>query len=697
MLNRMSVTALLTSVIALMACGLVVLLSVGAWTSWKQLRSANRIHLASDIAANAFKAMHNLRVERSAMVRELNSETTVAADTAGYLQRIQNIEMTSGANAIALSSQFDFAGRETLLSELNRNFEKVKTLQATSWEALHKPKASRQADLVKDYRDSDEALLKSLEQLSERIGAEIARADPIVDHLFNVKQAAWLLRNTAGEASLIVSLGLAGQPLPPDAMQTYLKLVGGIQAEGAALASLGSAADLPPAIGTALAQAKASYFDPQYTSLRDRLIKALVAGDKPEMPGTEWSPFSADKMASAVVLAETALDNARDHAAAGQSSAARQLAGELALLFGAIALAGLSMAAIRGHVIRPLHAIRDAMLKVAGGDLAAEVPCAGRRDEIGSLAGALVTFRQNAVEKRRMEVEETNRTAAAAARQQAVERHIARFEERMRETLSALGEASRQMGETSSGMSDVSERTTSQVQQAVRASGNASANVQSVASASEELSSSINDISRQVTHAADIAARAVAQARATDSTVQGLAQSAARIGEVVDLINSIATQTNLLALNATIEAARAGESGKGFSVVASEVKSLANQTAKATEEISQQIVAVQNVAGEAMEAIRAIGGTIAEVSEVATAIAAAVEEQGAATEEISRNTQAAAQGTRAAAENITGVSAGAEATGSAAHNVRTAAETLEQHAIQLRAEVSEFLGNIRAA
>ncbi|MDU6730241.1 MAG: methyl-accepting chemotaxis protein, partial [Bradyrhizobium sp.] len=208
---------------------------------------------------------------------------------------------------------------------------------------------------------------------------------------------------------------------------------------------------------------------------------------------------------------------------------------------------------------------------------------------------------------------------------------------------------------------------------------------------------SIADISKQASHAAGIASRAVEQARMTDGTVQGLSQSANRIGEVVGLINSIASQTNLLALNATIEAARAGEAGKGFAVVASEVKTLASQTAKATDEISEQISDIQRVANDAIDAIQRIGGIIGEVNEVATAIAAAVQEQGAATQEISRSTQFAADGTKNVSDNITGVKSDADAAAAAAENVRHASETLENQSRNLRHQVTDFLSNIRAA
>jgi len=337
------------------------------------------------------------------------------------------------------------------------------------------------------------------------------------------------------------------------------------------------------------------------------------------------------------------------------------------------------------------------MLKVAGGDLAVDSGYLDRQDEIGALAGALETFKQQATEKLKIEEHERERNVGAAARQRAVETYVGEFEGAVRKTLGELSEASGEMRKTSGDLSAVSRQTNDRVQVAGKASNDASMSVDSVAAAAEELSASINDISQQAAHAAGIASRAVNQARETDGTVQGLAQSAGRIGEVVGLINTIAAQTNLLALNATIEAARAGEAGRGFAVVASEVKSLASQTAKATEEISGQIADIQRVASDAINAIQTIGGIIGEVNEVATAIAAAVQEQGAATQEITRSTQFAAQGTRNVSDNITGVKADADAAAGAADNVKQASETLETQSRQLGQQVSDFLGKIRAA
>jgi methyl-accepting chemotaxis protein len=355
------------------------------------------------------------------------------------------------------------------------------------------------------------------------------------------------------------------------------------------------------------------------------------------------------------------------------------------------------MLTVGSRVIKPLQAIRRAMLKVAAGDVTAEVSLTDRRDEIGALWGALATFKQNAIEKARIEGEQRRRHAQAEARQHTVETSIAAFEGQVRQALDALAAASGEMRQTSERLSRTAEQSSRQVSAVTGASEEASSNVATVAAASEELSLSIGEISRQVSRAANIAGRAVEETRQTDSTVQGLAETAGRIGAVVKLISEIASQTNLLALNATIEAARAGEAGKGFAVVASEVKSLANQTAKATEDISAQIVAVQTVSRDAVEAINRIGGTIGEVNAVATSIATSVEQQGAATQEITRNTQQAARRTKDVSENIGGVAAGTGETGKAAEGVKAAADALTLQADRLRGQVKDFLDKIRAA
>jgi methyl-accepting chemotaxis protein len=697
MLNRLTVSALLKSVILATSFCVVVGFSLNAWESWDRLRSTSRITLIADASANMFKAMDRLRSDRSTTNRLLNSDQTLDSETDKYLRGLRDAEMPAMGRALELLALMEFPQQQTLASDFDRQFKTLSAEQKEFWDEIAKPKASRRLALAKEYLEAATGLLETLDKLSGALTAAVNHQDAMIDQLLAIKQIAWLLRNTGGEASLLVSTGLAVGKVAPETRETYTKLLGGIDIAWKALELTTAGMQLPPALSSAIAAAKTAYFEPQYIALRDRLLTATLAGEKPEMTANQWSPITVGRLAAAVGVADAALDAAKAYIAAQHSEALRSLVVQLVLLASALVLTIGAMMAVTRRVIKPLHTMRDAMLKVAGGDLAVDTGYAGRSDEIGALAGALETFKQQATDKLRNEAQERERNAGAAVRQRAIEAYVGEFEDMVRKTLQQLGDASGQMRTTSSGLSAVSRQTNERVDVAEKASNEASISVEGVASASEELSASINDISQQAAHAAGIASRAVSQASATDGTVQGLAKSAGRIGEVVGLINTIAAQTNLLALNATIEAARAGEAGRGFAVVASEVKSLASQTAKATDEISDQIADIQKVAGEAIDAIKGIGSIIGEVNEVATAIAAAVQEQGAATQEITRSMQYAAQGTKNVSDNITGVKADADAAAAAAANVKQASETLETQSQQLGGQVTEFLGKIRAA
>jgi methyl-accepting chemotaxis protein len=348
-------------------------------------------------------------------------------------------------------------------------------------------------------------------------------------------------------------------------------------------------------------------------------------------------------------------------------------------------------------VARPLRNITAAMAQVAGGDASTEVPSIGQKDEVGQLAGALETFKLNLIVSKRLAVLEETERASKDRRANALDVLIKGFESAIGKIVQTVSSASTQL-ESAAGTLTKTAATTQQLSGVVAsASEEASANVNAVASATEELSSSVSEIGRQVQESSNIASQAVTQAQQTDARINELSQAAGRIGDVVKLITAIAEQTNLLALNATIEAARAGEAGRGFAVVASEVKQLASQTAKATEEIGAQIASMQTATQESVGAIKEIGGTIGRISEIAGAIAAAVQEQGAATGEIARNVGEAAKGTAEVASNITAVNRGAGETGSASAQVLSSAQSLSAESNHLKAEVEKFLSTVRAA
>jgi methyl-accepting chemotaxis protein len=371
-------------------------------------------------------------------------------------------------------------------------------------------------------------------------------------------------------------------------------------------------------------------------------------------------------------------------------------------IFGTLVLATLLCAAMGFMIIvgvaRPITAMTETMRRLAGGDMAAEIPGVDRKDEIGKMASAVRVFKDNALETERMRAEQQEVERSGVERRKQDMRKLAdAFEGAVGEIIETVSSASTELEASASTLTKTAERTQQVTTMVAAASEEASTNVQSVASATEELTSSVNEISRQVQESARMANEAVDQARKTNDRVGELSKAAARIGDVVELINTIAGQTNLLALNATIEAARAGEAGRGFAVVASEVKALAEQTAKATGEIGQQIGGIQAATQESVGAIREISGTIERLSEISSTIAAAVEEQGAATQEISRNVQQAAQGTREVSSNITDVQRGAGETGSASSQVLSAAQSLSRDSNRLKLEVGKFLNTVRAA
>jgi methyl-accepting chemotaxis protein len=350
-------------------------------------------------------------------------------------------------------------------------------------------------------------------------------------------------------------------------------------------------------------------------------------------------------------------------------------------------------------IARPMRALTAAMEKLAGGDFSVVLPGLGRKDEVGGVAGAVERFKIVSEQKARGEAEAKMRQDQTAAEQRKAEmRRLAdSFEGAVGEIVGTVSSASTELEASATTLTSTAERTQRLTTVVAAASEEASTNVQSVASATEELSSSITEISRQVQESARVASEAVTQARTTTDRVGELSKAAARIGDVVELINTIAGQTNLLALNATIEAARAGEAGRGFAVVASEVKALAEQTAKATGEIGQQISGIQAATQDSVTAISAISNTIEKLSEISSTIAAAVEEQGAATQEISRNVQQAAEGTHQVSSNITDVQRGAGETGSASSQVLAAAQSLSGDSNRLKLEVGKFLNTVRAA
>jgi len=458
--------------------------------------------------------------------------------------------------------------------------------------------------------------------------------------------------------------------------------------------SLGAVYSMDDKIVAGLKEAKAllgAYRD----ALEKLIAKAKLVDDLvTEMSGSAGAILQGATAMKADLVAEQQRLDSESEATIGRTERL-----VLILAVGGTLLGALLAFVLGTGISRPMIAMCKAMRELASGNFDVVLPGLGRKDEIGEMAGAVEEFKVQAVAKAERDAaasEVQNREQAASRRAELI-RFADDFESAVGAIVSNVSASAVQLESAASTLTRTAETTQSLSSQVAGVSEQASSNMQSVATATEELSASVEEIGRQVRDSSRIAEAAVVQAKETDGRIGKLSHAAQQIGEVVKLITAIAEQTNLLALNATIEAARAGEAGRGFAVVASEVKSLASQTAKATDEISSHIAGMQGATAESVAAIKEIGATIGQISSISTSIASAVEQQGAATQEIARSVQTVAQGTQTAATDIGQVNRGAAETGSASEEVLHSAKTLSSESTRLRAELDRFMANIRAA
>jgi methyl-accepting chemotaxis protein len=451
----------------------------------------------------------------------------------------------------------------------------------------------------------------------------------------------------------------------------------------------------PAAIVAAVRGAEAATNTAQQRA--DEIFAKLDGSGRPVLPAAEWNSLCQTPFQPIHAIGYAALDQALGYADQMHASALTNLIVQGALLLGVIVAALGLMLVIRRRFVRPVAALMTAIARLSARNFAEPVEQLRHHDEFGRMAAALEALRDDAATAERLAAEQEEQRKQQLARASSLDSLCRAFDDSAKSGITSLVQSAGSLRETATSMRTLAVDSSQQATAVAAAAEQATANVNTVAAATEQLSASIAEISQRIQVSADNARDAVQEAERTNTTVEALNVAAGRIGEVVKLINEIASQTNLLALNATIEAARAGEAGKGFAVVASEVKSLANQTAKATEDIGRQIAEIQSMTGEAVAAIRSITRVIGGIDESAAAIAAAVEQQGAATREISLNVQQAAQGTQMVTETIGTVAESSRKTGDSADQAFRSVETMANDADRLRTDVERFLADVRVA
>ena len=584
-----------------------------------------------------------------------------------------------------------------IVQGLNQAAAKLAEVRTASDRAMALPMSARDQAAIKGFLPGIAADRGILEPLLNRLENQVAMADASLTALLNVARTSQDLRISAGGRAATVSLAISTRrALTAAEISSMDRAQGRVDLDRERIEAGVDQIGSPPRLAKAMNDAIEAYFGKAAPWLEKEMAAGRADGKY---------AIGSDQLASTIVPAVQAFFAVRDAAlaeAGERAGAARDAALTMLALAGLAVLALLGVLAgvtvmLRRRVITPLATLTGAVGDLAAGKHDVTIPTAERADEIGAMAGSLQVFKDALIAKKAADEAAAVEADAKIQRGQRVDRITSDFEAMIGEIVEIVSSASTELEASAGTLTATAERSEELATTVAAASEEASTNVQSVASATEEMASSVNEISRQVQGSARIAGEAVEQAQKTNDRVAELAKAAARIGDVVELINTIAGQTNLLALNATIEAARAGEAGRGFAVVASEVKALAEQTAKATGEISQQISGIQAATQESVGAIKEIGDTIGRMSEIAATIAAAVEEQGAATQEISRNVQQAANGTQQVSSNIADVQRGASETGAASAQVLTAAKSLSGESDRLKREVGKFLSSVRAA
>ena len=696
MFDRLSIRMVLGQIIGFLGIFLLMQCATGLYGAVEHNSEARRVALLASTSEQLFSTLIGFRLERGTAIASLAAEAPADRSASERIASNREISEKGYRNAMRLLAGINDAGLAPIVERFTAAHEALAPQRSKADAAILQPKSAR--DSVKDdYPKVAQAYLDAILAISDALEASLQMVDPVLDHLLRVKQSAWSTRNYGGLVAVRIEQAAAGnRPWTPAEINGAAEDTGRAALAWSQINNAAARADAPAAIVAVVNRSK----QPEAQTLINRqleVIKTLSSGKATDVPVIELQKLNTAALSYSVDLVHAALAEMVARAEHQTSSSTLNVIVDAGMMLVALMVTGAGLTIVRRRVSTPIRALTEAMRRLADHDLTVTLDGTARKDEIGDMSRAVEVFKENMIKADRLVAEQLTEQGRKERRQAEVEQFISAFDASVTESLHTLSSASTELQATAQTMSSTAEQTSQKSVAVASASDEASTNVQRVAAATEELTASISEISRQVAESTKVTNNAVTQAERTNVEVQALADAAQRIGDVVLLISGIASQTNLLALNATIEAARAGEAGKGFAVVAAEVKNLAAQTARATDDITAQVTAIQTATGSSVQAIQAIGNTIVRVNEITATIAAAVEQQGAATQEIARNVQQASTGTTQVAGHIASVSQAAGETGAAAGEVLTSVQMLAQLSDGLRHEVDRFVSNIRAA
>ncbi|HJT07210.1 MAG TPA: HAMP domain-containing methyl-accepting chemotaxis protein [Stellaceae bacterium] len=691
-LSRVSVRAILNAVTLTLAAALCISLLLPMGSALRAVADADRLTELAVADRGVFQAMTSMRLNRAAVQTTIQAED----DPTAKLNEIHAQALKLLNAGIAAGQSAHVPDGDKILAAVRDRWNQAEA----GWPAVdavsRKPKAERDLKQTLPWYNTIGLLVDDMSHLSLATANEARMTDPIIAELVAVRQAAWTMRYASGnECPLLRPLIGNTQPLAPATRRQIATLRAMVDTAAREINDILSRPGAKPELLTATRQAVADL--KKSNDLRDAMANRLDGSGVPVAGPEEFTAFCVAPFTAIMRIPDTTATLMERYAANSSVHARQRLIINGLGLAAAVLLSAFSISMVRRRFSRPISNLTTAIMHLARRDYSKPVRETGHADELGRMAATLEALRLNAREIERLSSESSASKETRLKQAGALEEYCREFDTAIRRTLAAVTAAAGHMTQTANTMTSIADKTAQRSTVVAAASTEASANVQTVAAAAEELAKSIAEISHQVAQSARVAADAAKRAERTNASIQSLEGAAHKVGEVVQLINDIASQTNLLALNATIEAARAGEAGRGFAVVASEVKSLATQTAMATDDIGAQIGGIQQSTKEAVAAIVEIATVISQINQISTSVAASIEEQGRATQEIARNATEAARGTTESSSNISSVMEAAGDTGTAANEVLEAAKEVAALSDNLHTQVDSFLQKIRAA